>query len=229
MTAAAPRRPSPALRTTAAALTLASALLTALVAATWRPLTDLDGRIARRLHSAAVSEPGWTRANRVLTDWVWDTVTMRLLMVAVILWLLRRGARRLALWLAGAVAVGWVVQAGMKAAVGRDRPHWRDPVDSASHAAFPSGHAMTVALACGLLLWVLSRAAGVPARLRRAAWTAAAVSVAGVCFTRVWLGVHWMSDVVGGTLMGGAVAALAAAAYTALERSPRAEPAEARG
>lgn len=229
MTAAAPRHPSPALRTTAVALTLASVLLTVLVAATWQPLTDLDGRIARRLHSAAVSEPGWTRANRVLTDWIWDTVTMRLLMLAVILWLLWRGARLLPLWLAGAVAVGWVLQYGLKAAVGRDRPKWPDPVDSASHGAFPSGHAMTVALACGLLLWVLSRADGVPAGLRYAAWTAAAVSVAGVGFTRMWLGVHWTSDVVGGALMGAAVAALAAAAYGTVAPAVREDRVVVRG
>ncbi|WBB60693.1 phosphatase PAP2 family protein [Streptomyces sp. WMMC500] len=229
MTAAAPRHPSPALRTTAAVLTLLSALLTALVAATWQPLTDTDRSVARRLHSAAVSEPGWTRANRVLTDWVWDPATMRLLILAVILWLLWRGARRLPLWLAGAVAVGWVLQYGMKAAVGRDRPKWSDPVDSASHAAFPSGHAMTVALVCGLLLWVLGRADGVPPGLRYAAWTAAAVSVAGVCFTRVWLGVHWLSDVVGGTLMGAAVAAITAVAYGARAPAAREDRVEVRG
>ncbi|GAA1514204.1 phosphatase PAP2 family protein [Streptomyces synnematoformans] len=229
MTAAAPRPSSPALRVTAAVLTLASVLLAVPVIASWEPLTDADGRIARRLHSAAVSESGWTRVNRVLTDWVWDTVTMRLLMLAVILWLLWRGARLLPLWLAGAVAVGWVLQNGLKAAVGRDRPRWSDPVDSASHAAFPSGHAMTVALACGLLLWVLSRADRVPAGLRYAAWTAAAVSAAGVSFTRMWLGVHWTSDVLGGTLMGAAVAALAAASYDTWAPSEHREPAEVRG
>lgn len=228
MTAAAPRPPSPVLRLTAVVLAALSVLLTVLVAVSWQPLTDADGRIARRLHSAAVSHPGWTRANRVLTDWVWDTSTMRLLILAVILWLLWRGARLLPLWLAGAVAVGWALQYGLKAAVGRDRPEWSDPVDSASHAAFPSGHAMTVALVCGLLLWGLGRAAGVPARWRYAAWTAAVVSAVGVSFTRVWLGVHWMSDVVGGTLIGAAVAVITAAAYGAVEPSVRDETAEVR-
>lgn len=229
MTAAAPRHPSRALQLTAAAATLLSVLLTVLVAATWQPLMDADRSIARRLHTEAVAEPGWTRANRIMTDWFWDPATMRLLILAVILWLLWRGARLLPLWLAGAVAVGWVLQYGMKAAVGRDRPEWSDPVDSASHAAFPSGHAMTVALVCGLLLWLLSRAAGVPAGLRYAAWAAAAVSVVGVSFTRLWLGVHWMSDVVGGSLMGIAVAAIAAVAYGAVEPAAHDERVAVRG
>ncbi|AKH81155.1 membrane protein [Streptomyces sp. CNQ-509] len=229
MTAAVPRHTSPALRLTAAVLTLLSVLLTVLVAATWQPLMDADRGVADRLHSAALSHSGWTKANRIMTDWVWDPATMRLLMLAVIFWLLWRGARLLPLWLAGAVAVGWVLQYALKAGVGRDRPTWAHPVDSASHAAFPSGHAMAVALVCGLLLWVLSRMPGVPAGLRYAAWTAAAVSVAGVCFTRVWLGVHWMSDVIGGALMGAAIAAITAVAYGAVARSPRAERSEVRG
>ncbi|KOG86042.1 membrane protein, partial [Streptomyces varsoviensis] len=45
------------------------------------------------------------------------------------------------------------------------------------------------------------------------ATAAAAVSVAGVSLTRVYLGVHWLSDVVGGALLGAALLMGAVGAY----------------
>lgn len=117
-----------------------------------------------------------------------------------------RRARLLAGWIAVTVLVAALLQQGIKAAVGRDRPHWQDPVDSAHYAAFPSGHAMSAAVGCGLLLWLLWRASPGPA-VRSAAVVAACVSVVGVSFTRVYLGVHWLSDVVAGVALGVGVVA----------------------
>ncbi|GGJ07935.1 hypothetical protein GCM10010121_017830 [Streptomyces brasiliensis] len=62
----------------ASVLTVCSALLVTLVAAEGRPLTTLDGDIARATHRWAVDEPGLTRAVRILTGWVWAPLTMRL-------------------------------------------------------------------------------------------------------------------------------------------------------
>src|SRR5262249_29167578 len=134
-------------RTTARAgtvLALCSALLLVLVAVEWRPLIDVDGDIARTTHRWAVDRTGLTQAFRVLTDWVWDPGTMRLACAAAVVWLVwRRAAWWTALWLAVTCALGTVLQQALKAAVGRPRPVWPDPVDSAHYAAFPSGHAMT--------------------------------------------------------------------------------------
>ncbi|GGX02764.1 phosphatase PAP2 family protein [Streptomyces malachitofuscus] len=186
----------------AGALAVCSALLLALVAVEWRPLLGLDGDISRTTHRWAVAEPGLTRTARILTDWVWDPWTMRVLCgVAAGLLAWRYADRWTAAWLVLTVAVGTAVQQGLKAALGRARPVWPDPVDSAHYAAFPSGHAMTATVVCGLLLWLLRRS-GVDRALWRAALAVAVVSVAGVGLTRVWLGVHWPTDVVGGWLFG---------------------------
>lgn len=194
-----------------ALLTALFAALLALVAVRWAPLMSLDRRIARGLHTVAVGHPSLTHVNRVLTDWVWDPLTMRALLLAATLWMLRRRAWRAALWLAVCGVVGNVASQSMKAAVGRARPHWPDPVDSAGYAAFPSGHALTAAIVCGALLWLfLHRTSAGPA-WRAAAWAVAVVSVVGVGFTRVYLGVHWASDVVGGWLLAGVVLAGSAA------------------
>ncbi|MFF5982288.1 phosphatase PAP2 family protein [Streptomyces olindensis] len=191
----------------AGVLALCSALLLTLVAARWSPLIDTDGEIAATTHRWAVDESGVTQACRILTDWVWDPWTMRLLCAVVVVWLVvRLAARWTAVWLAAAVALGTVLQQGLKAAVDRPRPVWPDPVDSAHYAAFPSGHAMTATVVCGLLLWLLHRH-GVAPGVWRAAVAVAVVSVVGVGLTRVWLGVHWPSDVVGGWLLGATVVA----------------------
>ncbi|MEU6992250.1 phosphatase PAP2 family protein [Streptomyces sp. NPDC046465] len=197
----------------AAALCAPSLLLLLLVALEWHPLLSLDGDIARTTHRWAVDNPGATRAGRILTDWVWDPWAMRALCAVAVIWLALRGAWWLALWLTGACLVGSMVQQGLKAAVDRPRPVWPDPVDSAHFAAFPSGHAMTATVVCGLLLWLL-RTHGAGPALWRTALVLAVLSVVGVGLTRIWLGVHWPTDVLGGWLLGALTVALAVVTYT---------------
>ena len=209
--------PAPGTRTalrTAAALGALALVLLALAASGWRPLLALDRDVADGLHGPALDHPAWTHALRILTDWVWDPWTMRLLLALAALWLLWRGERLAVLWIAGTAAAVTLVQQGLKAAVGRDRPEWEHPVDSAQYAAMPSGHVMTAAATGVLLLWLLRERHGRGARgaVWRAALAVAGVSVAGVAFTRVWLGVHWLTDTLVGGLLGIALpmAALAA-------------------
>jgi undecaprenyl-diphosphatase len=191
------------------ALALCSLLLLVLVVVEWRPLLTVDGDIADTTHRWAVDEPGLTHAIRILTDWVWDPWTMRLLAAAAAIWLVwRRNARWTAAWLVATCAVGTLVQQVMKAAVGRERPVWPDPVDTAHFAAYPSGHALTATVVCGLLLWLLHHY-GAGRTLWFSALALAVVSVVGVGLTRIWLGVHWPSDVLGGWLLGAMLVTLA--------------------
>ncbi|WP_447036047.1 phosphatase PAP2 family protein [Streptomyces sp. DSM 118878] len=187
-------------------------LLLLLVELEWGPLLTLDEDIARTTHRWAVADPDTTQVFRVLTDWVWDPWTMRALCAVAVIWLVARGTRWLALWLASACLLASAVQQGLKAALDRPRPVWPDPVDSAHYAAFPSGHAMTAAVVCGLLLWLL-RLHGAGPALWRTALALAVLSVAGVGLTRVWLGVHWPTDVIGGWLLGALVVALTVTTY----------------
>jgi len=208
--------PAPPRRAGAAALlcTVLFGLLLTLVVLRWGPLISLDTALAGALHRTAVAAPGWTHRNRVLSDWVWDPWTMRAVLAAAVCLLLRRGERLLAGWVAATSLVGTGVQQAVKALVGRERPVWPDPVDSAGYAAFPSGHALSAMVAGALVLWLL-RLHGTRRRWQWAARAVVAVSVVGVGGTRVFLGVHWPSDVVGGWLLGGALVAGSVAAYHA--------------
>ncbi|MFD0020599.1 phosphatase PAP2 family protein [Streptomyces sp. NPDC058382] len=189
------------------------ALLLVLVEGRWRPLRSVDAGAARRLHDTALEHPGWTSTLRFLSDWVWDPATLRCLVVLLTAWLLHRRAWRLAAWSAVTAVAGAVTGLLVKTVVERARPSLADPVAQAPGFSFPSGHAMTATTSLAVMLLVLLPMA--PRAGRALCWIVAVVSVVGVGFTRVALGVHWFSDVVGGWLLGLAVVASTAWAFEA--------------
>ncbi|MEV6672553.1 phosphatase PAP2 family protein [Streptomyces sp. NPDC051162] len=211
-----PPRPAPAVgwHSTAVLCALFLALL-ALVVCGWGPLMSLDRRVADGLHPIAVGHHGWTGFVHWLSERLWDPWTMRAVLAVAALWLARRRAWLLIAWVAGTSAAGTAVQQALKSAVDRDRPHWPDPVAVASYQAFPSGHALTATVTCGLVVWLLWLHRVRPAGIR-AALAVGALSVIGVGFTRLYLGVHWLSDVVGGWLLGAALVTGAVWAYDAV-------------
>ena len=109
------------------------------------------------------------------------------------------------------VAVLLVVQLlrlALVTAVGRPRPPVADWAVHVTGFAFPSGHTVTSATAAGILIWAACpRLHGVVRTVFVACVTTWAVAVG---LSRVYLGVHWPTDVVGGwsfaaVLLGSAV------------------------
>lgn len=196
-----------------AVATVPFAFVLVLVEAHWGPLHRADRSAAENLHRAALDHPAWVTVLRFLTNGLWSPTVMRLLVAAVVVWLLYRRAWRLAAWAAVTAALSSMVGVMVKTAVERARPQLPDPVAHAPGYSFPSGHAMTATTSCGVLLLVLLPL--VPRGLRALPWAAAVISVVGVGYTRVALGVHWASDVVGGWLLGLAVLAATTAAFQA--------------
>lgn len=125
---------------------------------------------------------------------------------AVYLWM--RSRRRLAIGMIVVVLAGMKVFEIAKADVARPRPAFGFSVDPTY--AFPSGHATLSAAVCGTLAYVLWR--------EKLAW-GGSLLVAGILVplivgtSRVYLDMHWTTDVFGGWLAGLAVAATAAALY----------------
>ncbi|MFC4031990.1 phosphatase PAP2 family protein [Streptomyces polygonati] len=115
-----------------------------------------------------------------------------------------RGARRQAVAAALALLVfvtGQVLRTAVMTAAHRARPPVADWAVHVSGSAFPSGHTASSAMAAGLLGWGLLRA--LPGRAGKAL-TAVGVTVAvAVGCSRVYLGVHWPTDVLGGWLLAG--------------------------
>jgi undecaprenyl-diphosphatase len=86
--------------------------------------------------------------------------------------------------------------------------------------AFPSGHAGAAVVAYGALIMLAWRT-----RWRVPVFIAALVLILGTGIGRVYLGVHWPSDVLGGWLLSGALLALARLAAGAAARDREAAPA----
>lgn len=127
----------------------------------------------------------------------------------------RRGRERLGsgLLLAGAASIGIYAGLLVNHVVGRARPPAEDWWGAAGGPAFPSGHTTVATVASLLAAWALAQRW--PDR-RRSLLVGAAAVAAAVGWSRVWLGVHWPGDVLGGWVFGTgwAVAAVAALSWT---------------
>ncbi|MFG2048487.1 phosphatase PAP2 family protein [Micromonospora sp. NPDC048935] len=201
------------LAATAAFLVLVPfALLALLVLGAWAPLHRLDTAVTAALHGYALDHPAWVVLMRIWSE-LFAPMPLRAVTLLLVIWLLRRGARRLALWATTTMVVGGSFGPLLKLLVGRDRPELLDPVARAAGYSFPSGHALNATLTAGVLLLVLLPYAG--RGLGRAAlWVAALLLTIVTGLSRVALGVHFTSDVLGGWLLGVAVVAATTAAFT---------------
>jgi membrane-associated phospholipid phosphatase len=177
------------------------------------PQMDLDG---------TVSEAVYVGDDRAATlDWLLEVLTTpggwafrSVLFLAVLAWLIRRRAWPIAAWVLTAVALLGPLNSALKVLFGRIRPDFDEGGARLESLSYPSGHASGIAglVAVGLILaWpVLS------ARARRVWVVGGMAAVLLVGLTRMWLGVHYLSDVVGGWALGIAWSLAVALVFEAL-------------
>jgi len=118
---------------------------------------------------------------------------------------------------------GQVINRLLKEHFERPRPivvEWEQQVDTFS---FPSGHAMSSFVAFGIIAYLVANAVSTPA-LKRFVWITAAVLITLVGVSRMYLGVHYPTDVLAGFLAGLAWILLVAASMTALGFFARRRP-----
>jgi membrane-associated phospholipid phosphatase len=165
-----------------------------LLAAAGEAIVHVDGRFAVALHAQAT--PAATTGFEVVTELGSTAVLLAVAAVAAA-YLARLGRRRDAAFIilafAGAEALTW----SLKAVFQRERPSFDDPIATASSFSFPSGHALVSFAVYGALAYVLLEI--LRSRRARAACVAgAAAVVTAIGFSRLYLGVHYLSDVLAG-------------------------------
>ena len=162
-------------------------------------LSRLDRPVTR--YVVEHREPWLTTLFRGVT--VLGEVVILVALIGVVgLWIWRRSRSWaplliLSATLAGAVALYGVV----RTLVGRPRPEVGVLVMDAAGFAFPSAHATQAIAVYGLLAVLVSRSLG-SWRRSVAVWTAATLVVVLVGFSRLYLGVSWITDVLGGYALG---------------------------
>lgn len=178
------------------------------------PLTQLDLHLANWFHTHKHS--AWTAPMLFITEW--HRQAGILAMALLLAW--RLHARRERYWLLSlilAVPGGMLLNVLLKYTYQRPRPSFEEPLVTLATYSFPSGHASGATLFYGFLAaYLVCTLRGGAARTL--VLTAAAAMVALVAFSRVYLGAHYLSDVLAGIAFGSAWLAVCITAISTLRR-----------
>jgi undecaprenyl-diphosphatase len=183
------------------------------VAAAWPPLLRVDHAVSAALYAGDDrSRPVETLLQVATAPGL--SAVRAVVFLPVLAWLVVRRSWWTAAWVLVATALIGPLTTLLKELVGRPRPQFAEGGARYTSLSYPSGHSsgiaalVTVAL---VLAWPLL------APVARRAWLAAGVAlVLLVGATRLWLGVHYLSDVLGGWALGLGWSLLVALAFGGL-------------
>ncbi len=193
---------------TRTSLIIALSLLVVLVVWTWLTFTStafeaMDARlVAPRLDPLSPT----AQVAGALALLTWPGVEYAALL-AIALWAAQHRLRQLAIGLVLAAALAWGGASLAKNVFARPRPAAALDLITTHGYAYPSGH-MTAVVACAIAVGATFAVTRQPVRARLAWQTGAAVVVVAVALDRWVLGAHFVSDLVGGALLGGFMATL---------------------
>ncbi len=197
LSAAARRNLAPLGAVTAAAVIFALLLL--LVRLQWAPLESADHHAAAGLNGLVAGHSAVIGVVKAVTWLGSGGVLWTLIGAAVVLLAIRR-RWRLAIYLLVTGAGELTLDPVLKALVGRLRPVVAHPIAHGNGNSFPSGHALGSIVCYGALFLVFLPAAR---GIWRRVFTAVIVTlIAAIGVSRLLLGVHYVSDVLGGWALG---------------------------
>jgi membrane-associated phospholipid phosphatase len=179
----------------------------------------LDRTISMELRQFATSDR--TEAVRAVTE-LGSSWFAAIVCGGILLWLVWQRRFNTAVAIGGIFFVAKLLETGLKLTFERARPSVVPHLQDAGGYSFPSGHTMTAVITYGLLAAVLVSQLG--GRARYVPPVIAAVIVLAVGFSRIYLGVHYLTDVLAGTLVAGACLILAIVALHLPD--PRETPSE---
>src|ERR1700722_17214400 len=197
MSTVARRTPAPLAAVTSAAFVFA--LLLVLVRLNWAPLESVDHRAAAWLNSLVAGQSALVSVIKAVTWLGSNGVLWTLTGLAVVVLAIRR-RWRLAGYLLVAGAGVLTLDPVLKSLVGRLRPVVAHPVAYGTGDSFPSGHALGSIVCYGALFLVFLPATR--GQWRRLFSAAIVTVIVAIGVSRLLLGVHYLSDVLGAWALG---------------------------
>lgn len=175
------------------------------------PLLRVDRGVAESVHDWVTDRGHWFVQLVFGISWLGRPPFLTFVAVVAGVFLLRHGRRRLALFVATTAILGGAVDTAVKVLVNRPRPELDNPLATAYGKSFPSGHSMSSTVVYGALLLVFLPA--IPKRWKPYAIGGTVTLVLLIATSRIALGVHFLSDVLGGLVLGLAWLAASVAAF----------------
>jgi membrane-associated phospholipid phosphatase len=182
-----------------------AAVLTALTLLAAAEAADLAHSVDSGVLDALVAHrSSWlTKVSKVVTDTGASPFTYPVVVVGALIVGRRTGRWRAALAAPVVLVLGVLSRLLLSIVVRDERPSAELQLVPVSGFSFPSGHAAASALLAGALVWLIAQA-GVRRPLRLTLTAVLALWALLVATTRLYLGVHWITDVVGSWLLAAA-------------------------
>ena len=177
-------------------------------------ITVIDAQLAHWFHARA--HPVFTRVMLFITHWngIAGSCVMGVLLAA---WFWRRGAHYWLIVALIAIPGGMLLNVALKHIFQRARPSFDDPLLTLTTYSFPSGHTAAATVFYGLLACFIV--------CRTRSWRRRVLAVAGavlmvglVALSRMYLGAHYLSDVLAASVEGTAWLAVCITAVSTLHR-----------
>jgi undecaprenyl-diphosphatase len=188
---------------------------------------DFDRWILQALRNPAdpsvPAGPEWLRAAMIDLTSLGGVTILTLITTFVVGYLLAIRKYATAAFVTVAVVSGAIMSTMLKLAFARARPELVAHLVDVHTASFPSGHAMNSAVTYLTLGTLLARTEK-DRSVRIYLLTIAIILVLTIGFSRVYLGVHWPSDILAGWCIGGTWAVLCSLVARSLQRHKRIEP-----